>query len=103
VDDVEAVALPEAGGRRRLDGDAALLLLHHEVGGGGAVMDLADLVDLAGELEDALGRRGLAGVDVGENPDVSLLGEVVHGVSGRLSASLGRPADASGATAGPVQ
>jgi hypothetical protein len=41
-------------------------------------MHLTDLVDLAGELEDALGGRGLAGIDVREDADVSLLGEVVH-------------------------
>ena len=43
-------------------------------------MHLADLVDLAGELEDALGRGGLARVHVREDADVSLLGEVVHTV-----------------------
>ena len=42
------------------------------------VVNLADLVDLPGQLEDALGRRGLSGVYVRENPDVSLHGEVVH-------------------------
>jgi hypothetical protein len=80
VDDVEAVVLPEAGGRRRLDRDAALLLLDHEVRGRSAVVNLTDLVDLAGQLEDALGGGGLARVHVSENPDVSLLGEVVHNV-----------------------
>jgi hypothetical protein len=45
-------------------------LLLHEVGGRLAVVHLAGLVDLAGELEDALGGRGLAGVNVGEDADV---------------------------------
>jgi hypothetical protein len=81
VDDVEPVALPEAGGRSGLDRDATLLFLHHEVGSRGAVVHLADLVDLAGQLEDALGGRGLASVYVRENTDVSLLGEVVHDVA----------------------
>ena len=78
VDDVEAVVLPEAGGGGGLDGDAAFLLLLHEVGGGRAVVHLTDLVDLAGELEDALGGGGLARVHVGEDTDVSVKGEVCH-------------------------
>ena len=80
VDDVEAMTLPVAGGGGGLDGDAAFLLLHHEVGGGSPVMDLADLVDLAGQLEDALGGGGLTRIDVGEDTDVSVEGEVCgHG------------------------
>ena len=75
VDDVDAVlgqrqvhALPEAGRRGRGDRDAALLLLLHPVHGGGAVVHLADLVVDAGVVQDALGRRRLAGVDVREIP-----------------------------------
>jgi hypothetical protein len=61
-------ALPEAGGRGRGDGDAALLLLLHPVHGGGAVVHFADLVIDAGVEQDALGRRGLAGIDVAMMP-----------------------------------
>ena len=39
---------------------------------GGALVDLADLVGLAGVVEDPLGRRGLARVDVGDDPDVAV-------------------------------
>ncbi len=77
VDDVDVVlgiglvhALPEAGGRRGGDGDATLLLLLHPVHGGGAIMHLTDLVIDAGIEQDALGRRGLAGVDVSRNANV---------------------------------
>src|SRR6201999_2340862 len=70
VDDVDPVVLPEAGRRGGRDGDAALLLLLHEVHRGGAVMDFADLMGLAGVIEDALGRRRLAGIDVRGNADV---------------------------------
>jgi hypothetical protein len=35
-------------------------------------MDLADLVGLAGIIEDALGRRRLAGVDVRHDADVAI-------------------------------
>src|SRR5882762_4811903 len=70
VDDVDPVVLPPARGGGRGDGDAALLLLDHPVHDGGALVDLAHLVGAAGVVEDALGRRGLSGVDVGHDPDV---------------------------------
>ena len=72
VDDVDAVIAPEAGGRGRCDGDAAFLFLLHEVHGGGAVMDFADLMRAAGVIEDALGRGGLAGIDMRGNADISV-------------------------------
>src|SRR5262249_27469914 len=84
VDDVDAEAgtgeraglgLPEGGRRGRGDGDAALLLLLHPVHGGGAIVDFADLMRLAGVVEDALGRGGLAGVDVRHDTDVAVLGD----------------------------
>src|SRR3546814_9642966 len=59
--------LPEAGGRRGGDGDATLLLLLHPVHGGIAVMGLAELMGDTGVVEDALGRRRLAGIDVGQD------------------------------------
>src|SRR5206468_10265837 len=82
VDGVGAVAragvraglgLPEGGRGGRRDGDAALLLLLHPVHGRGAVMDFADLMRLAGVVEDALGRRGLAGIDVRHDADVAIV------------------------------
>jgi hypothetical protein len=60
--------LPEAGRRRRGDGDPALLLLLHPVHGGRAVVHLADLVVHTGVEQDALGGGGLAGIDVREIP-----------------------------------
>ena len=75
VDDLDAVALaallPVAGGCSGGDGNAALLLLLHPVHGRSAVVNLADLVGLAGVVEDALGRGGLAGIDVGHDADVA--------------------------------
>ncbi len=73
VDDVEALAVPERGGRGRGDGDAALLLLLHPVHGGGALMDLADLVALAGVIENPLGRRRLPGIDVGHDAEIAIV------------------------------
>jgi hypothetical protein len=42
-------------------------------------MDLADLVDPAGQLEDTLGRRGFARIDVREYPNISIQIEICHG------------------------
>ena len=80
VDDLEAVllaagsaagVLPKAGGGGSGDGHAALLLLDHPVHGSGAVVHLADLVGLARVVEDALGRGGLACIDVGHDADIA--------------------------------
>src|SRR5690349_13688466 len=62
---------PEAVGGGAGDGDAALLLLLHPVHRRGAFMHLADLVRDARVVEDALGARGLARVDVRHDPDVA--------------------------------
>ena len=51
------------------------MLLDHPVHGRRALVDLADLVVLAGVVENPLGRRGLAGVDVRHDPDVADLVE----------------------------
>src|SRR6185437_1517438 len=64
VDDVEALFFPERGRRGRRDRDAPLLLLLHEIHGRSAIVHFADLVALAGVIEDPLGRRRLAGIDV---------------------------------------
>ena len=70
VDDVDQVLVPDTGGGGGGDGDATLLLLLHPVHGGGALVDLTDLVVAAGVIEDALGERRLARVDVSHDPDV---------------------------------
>jgi hypothetical protein len=64
---------PGAGRRGGRDGDAALALLLHPVRNGRAFMHFTDLVDHAGVKENALGQRGLAGVDVRGNADVPRL------------------------------
>ena len=76
VDDVDLVVIPEAGGGRGGDRDPALLLLFHPVHGGGAVVHLTDLVAHTGVVEDALGGRRLAGIDVRHDADIADLVEV---------------------------
>ena len=73
VDDVETLAVPDGGRGGRRDGDAALLLLLHQVHGRGAFVHLADLVGLAGVIENPLGRRGLAGIDVGHDAEIAVV------------------------------
>ena len=72
VDDVDPVVLPEAGRRGRGDRDAAFLLLLHPVHRRGAFVHLADLVGAAGVIEDPLGGRRFAGIDVRHDADVAV-------------------------------
>ena len=65
--------MPESCGRGRGDGDAALLLLLHPVHGRSAVVHFADLMRLAGIIEDALGRRRLSGIDVGHDAEIPII------------------------------
>src|SRR5690606_3322286 len=65
-------AAPEARRRCRRDGDATLLLLLHPVHGGCAVMHFAQLVVHAGVEQDAVGSRGLTGIDVGGDTNVAV-------------------------------
>ena len=71
VDDVDRGVVPASGGGGRGDRDAAFLLLGHPVHDGRALVDLAHLVRLACVVQDALGGRGLAGIDVSHDADVA--------------------------------
>ena len=57
--------------RRRGDGNSPLLLLLHPIHGGRTIMDFAHLVGDTGVVEDSLGGRSLAGIDMGHNSDIS--------------------------------
>src|SRR5208283_2426601 len=66
--------------RRALDGDAALLFLLEVVGGGRGlqilgIVDVDDRVLAPRVVQDALRRRRLAGVDVGDDADIADIGE----------------------------
>ena len=73
VDDVQALVVPEAGGGSGRDRDATLLLLLHPVHGGGTLVHFTDLVGLSGVVKDALGRGGLAGIDVGHDAEIPVV------------------------------
>src|SRR5437667_413775 len=94
VDNVDPMVLPEAGGRRRCDRDAALLLLRHPIHRRRAFMDLADFIRTPGVVEDPLGGRGLTGVDMRHDADVSVSVEgcaACHDRSSGGTARGGRP------------
>src|SRR5215472_5208350 len=75
INDVDAVFLietgPAGGGGGAGDGDTAFALLLHPVHGGRAFIHRTDLVGDTRVEQDALGRRGLTGVDVRHDPDVA--------------------------------
>ena len=71
VDDVDAGAVPETGGSGRGDGYATLLLLLHPVHGGGTLMGLTELVVDTGVEQNTFRSRGLAGVDMSHDTDIS--------------------------------
>ena len=77
---VMGLTVPEASGCSGLDGDAAFLLLSHEVHRRGTVMGLADLVVLAGVVQDTFGGSGLTGIDVSHDADVTDLVEIIEHV-----------------------
>ena len=76
VHNVDFVSLPVTGGSCGGDGDAPLLLLLHPIHHRSTLIDRTHLVALAGVIEYALGDRGLACIDVGNNADVALLMQV---------------------------
>ena len=71
VDDVDLMAPPETGRRGALDGDSPVLLLLQKVHRRLAAVDLSYAVVLTGVVEDALGGGRLAGVDMGDDSNVS--------------------------------
>jgi len=70
IDQVDLVTKPGRGDSRRGDRDAPLSLLLHVIRRGSAIVHLAHAVNLAGVIQDALSRRRLAGVDVGDDADI---------------------------------
>ena len=83
VDEVDLEVTHGEGDDGRADGDAAAAFDVVGVGHGVAVVDAAEVGADARLVEQALGQRGLAGVDVGDDPEVE---GGLHGVTafGRL-------------------
>ena len=71
INDIDAVFLPKTGGRSGRNGDTALLLLLHPVHLGGSFMGIADLMGLTGIEQNTFRQRGLTGVNVRHNPNIT--------------------------------
>ena len=76
IDDIDGdprprAVFPVAGDRGGDDGDAALAFFFEIIGGGGPFIHVAHPVNLAGVVENSLGGGGLAGVDMGDDADIS--------------------------------
>src|SRR5690606_2106492 len=70
IDNADLVIEPVCRGGGRRNGDSALALLIHGVHRGGALVDLAHAMDHSSIVEDALGRRRLAGINMGNNANI---------------------------------
>ncbi|MBA7670061.1 hypothetical protein ES703_78204 [subsurface metagenome] len=71
IDDVDAMAVPEAGGGSRGNGYAPLFLLIHPIHSGRPIVNLTHPMNPSRVVKDALGSGGLTGIDVGHDPDVA--------------------------------
>ncbi|GBD27251.1 hypothetical protein HRbin30_02597 [bacterium HR30] len=71
IDDVDPVVPPKASRRGGRNGDSALLLLYHPVHGCSSLMDLADFVRHPRVVQNPLRGRGLTGIDVRHDANVS--------------------------------
>ena len=73
VDDVDAMVFPETGRGSRGDRYPTFPFLLHPVHSGRAIMYLAHTVQSAGIEQDPFGDRGLTGIDVRHDADISNL------------------------------
>ncbi len=80
VDQVHGAVAPIERDARAVDGDAAFLLLLVVVGVGRTFIDAAELVRGAGVEQDMLRGRGLACINVRNNPEVADSRQVEFGV-----------------------
>jgi hypothetical protein len=62
---------PETGGGSGSNGDTSFLLLRHPVHGRRTVMGLTNAVVDTGVEQDTLGSRGLTGIDMSHDTNVS--------------------------------
>ena len=85
IDEVDGAVAPGERDTGAIDGDAAFLLFLVVVGLGRAGIDSAQAIRGAGIIEDMLGGRRLAGIDVRNDAEVADLGQVIaSGGHGRI-------------------
>jgi hypothetical protein len=80
IDEIDFLVAPERGHGRALNRDAAFLFLLQIIGGRRGlqilgVVNIDDGVLTPRVIQDALGRRGLAGVDVSDDADIADIGK----------------------------
>src|SRR5271154_6855396 len=103
VDEVDLFAAPERGDRCALNRDAALLFLLQIVSRRRGlqilgIVNVDDGVLTTRVIQDALGRRRLAGVDVGDDADIAYIGKrcgAGHSISVKVKFKVGRSGLAS--------
>jgi hypothetical protein len=71
IDKIDNPLVPLKGRRGTCNGNASLLFFFEIVHNSGAIVDFAHFVCFACIIEDSLGKRGLAGVDMGHYSYVS--------------------------------
>ena len=75
IDDIDCIfpvlPFPRSLGSSRGDGDTTFLLLGHPVHGRSTVVNLTDFVGHAGIIQNTLGGRGLAGVNMGRDSNIA--------------------------------
>ena len=71
VDQVDLIAAPFAGRRRRRNRNAALLFLLHPVHRRHAVVGFTDTVRATGVVQNSLGRRCFTGIDMRHDTDIA--------------------------------
>jgi hypothetical protein len=72
------VVCPGAAGRSGLNRNAAFLFLLHEVGGSRAIVNFANFMDFACQLENTFRCGGFPRIDVGEDADIAIACQVFH-------------------------
>ena len=72
IDQVEAVNFLFGGYCRRNDGDAAFPFLDHPIGNRCALVDVTDALGFTRIKQNRLGRRGLTGVDMGDDAYITI-------------------------------
>ncbi len=70
---IELIPLPFGRNGRRNDGDTAFAFLNHPVGNGCAIIDGTNAMRFTGIEHNTLGSCCLTSVNVGNNPNISIL------------------------------
>jgi hypothetical protein len=79
IDQIDRAIAPSERNTSAIDCDAALLLFRIVIRFRGAFIDLTESMLGAGVIEQVLGRRGLAGINVGDHAEIANLRQIELG------------------------